>query len=166
MAPSRSRFELAFQLFRRAHPEMAIAERASVEQQSAVRWLSLVKYRQTWAVFFCRFLADPLWFFYVFWIPVCLGAASVFGLLLALSYSVLLAAIDLWMPQPGSPLVTQPNSFMTTYGWRAICGAIAGGVIGWPVMKDWSAMWVVGMGIASALVSGFMNRPKPRSLAL
>jgi hypothetical protein len=63
-------------------------------------------------------------------------------------------------------VVTQPNSFMTTYGWRAICGAIAGGVIGWPVMKDWSAMCVVGMGIASALVSGFMNRPKPRSLAL
>jgi hypothetical protein len=85
--------------------------------------------------------------FYVFWIPLCLGAASVFGLLLALSYSVLLA--DLWMPRSGSPLVTQPNSFMTTYGWRAICGAIAGGVIGWPVMKDWSAMWVVGMGIAS-----------------
>jgi hypothetical protein len=104
--------------------------------------------------------------FYVFWIPVCLGAASVFGLLLALSYSVLLAAIDLWMPRSGSPLVTQPNSFMTTYGWRAICGAIAGGMIGWPVMKDWSAMWVVGMGIASALVSGFMNRPKPRRLAL
>ncbi|MEO8370822.1 MAG: MFS transporter [Candidatus Solibacter sp.] len=60
---------LAFQMFRRAHPEMAIAERASVSQHSGVRWLSLVKYRQVWAVFFCRFLADPLWFFYVFWIP-------------------------------------------------------------------------------------------------
>ena len=28
-----------------------------------------IRYRQTWAVFFCRFLADPLWYFYVFWIP-------------------------------------------------------------------------------------------------
>jgi ACS family hexuronate transporter-like MFS transporter len=31
--------------------------------------VQLLRYRQTWAVFFCRFFADPLWFFYVFWIP-------------------------------------------------------------------------------------------------
>ena len=34
-----------------------------------VHWVELLRYRQTWAVFFCRFFADPLWFFYVFWIP-------------------------------------------------------------------------------------------------
>jgi ACS family hexuronate transporter-like MFS transporter len=60
---------LAFQLFRRAHPEMAIAERAPVAGGDRVRWVELLRYRQTWAVFFCRFFADPLWFFYVFWIP-------------------------------------------------------------------------------------------------
>jgi ACS family hexuronate transporter-like MFS transporter len=60
---------LAFQLFRRAHPEMAIAERAPVAYGDRVRWVELLRYRQTWAVFFCRFFADPLWFFYVFWIP-------------------------------------------------------------------------------------------------
>ena len=60
---------LAFQLFRRSHPEMAIAERAPVAHGDGVRWLELLRYRQTWAVFFCRFFADPLWFFYVFWIP-------------------------------------------------------------------------------------------------
>jgi ACS family hexuronate transporter-like MFS transporter len=32
-------------------------------------WSRLVRYRQTWAIFFCRFFADPLWYFYVFWIP-------------------------------------------------------------------------------------------------
>src|SRR5450759_2091783 len=60
---------LAFQLFRRSHPEMAIAERAPVTPGDRVRWVELLRYRQTWAVFFCRFFADPLWFFYVFWIP-------------------------------------------------------------------------------------------------
>src|ERR1035437_6992142 len=60
---------LAFQLFRRAHPEMALAERAPVAAGDGVRWVELLRYRQTWAVFFCRFFADPLWFFYVFWIP-------------------------------------------------------------------------------------------------
>jgi len=100
--------------------------------------------------------------FYLFWIPICLGVASVFGLLLGLIFSSLLAAIELWMPL----VVAESGSTMTTYGWRMVCGAIAGGVVGWPVMKDWSAMWFVGMGIASAVVSGFMNRPKARSLAL
>ena len=60
---------LAFQLFRRANPQMAIAERETAAAKDRVRWAELLGYRQTWAVFFCRFLADPLWFFYVFWIP-------------------------------------------------------------------------------------------------
>ena len=25
------------------------------------------------------------------------------------------------------------------------CGAIAGGLIGWPLMNDWNAMWVAGI---------------------
>jgi len=59
----------AFLLFRRRHPEMAIAENAPKDQSKRIKWLSLLGYRQTWAVFFCRFLADPLWYFFVFWIP-------------------------------------------------------------------------------------------------
>jgi MFS transporter, ACS family, hexuronate transporter len=62
----------AFQVFRYLQPKM----RATDQGQSAldsgtphVRWLTLFRYRQTWAVFFCRFFADPLWYFYVFWIP-------------------------------------------------------------------------------------------------
>jgi ACS family hexuronate transporter-like MFS transporter len=38
-------------------------------------WRSLIRYRQTWAVFVCRFLADPLWYFYIFWIPSYLASA-------------------------------------------------------------------------------------------
>jgi ACS family hexuronate transporter-like MFS transporter len=60
---------LAFQLFRWTHPNMARAESAPVAARDRVRWVELLRYRQTWAVFFCRFFADPLWFFYVFWIP-------------------------------------------------------------------------------------------------
>jgi ACS family hexuronate transporter-like MFS transporter len=60
---------LAFQLFRRTHPNMARAESTLIAAGDRVRWVELLRYRQTWAVFFCRFFADPLWFFYVFWIP-------------------------------------------------------------------------------------------------
>ncbi len=60
-----------FQAFRWFHPEMARTERA-IQNTAAAReysWKGLLRYRQTWAVFFCRFFADPLWYFYVFWIP-------------------------------------------------------------------------------------------------
>ena len=60
---------LAFQLFRRTHPRMARAESQAIAAGDRVRWVELLRYRQTWAIFFCRFFADPLWFFYVFWIP-------------------------------------------------------------------------------------------------
>jgi ACS family hexuronate transporter-like MFS transporter len=61
----------AFQLFRWRHPEMAGAEQTRRTGASArdLPWSALLRYRQTWAVFVCRFLADPLWYFYVFWIP-------------------------------------------------------------------------------------------------
>jgi ACS family hexuronate transporter-like MFS transporter len=58
----------AFQMFRRFHPEMAATERAPAAVER-IRWTALLRYRQTWAIFFCRFFADPLWYFFVFWIP-------------------------------------------------------------------------------------------------
>jgi len=50
---------------------MAVSERelASATRTGRLGWGRLVRYRQTWAPFACRFLADPLWYFYVFWIP-------------------------------------------------------------------------------------------------
>jgi ACS family hexuronate transporter-like MFS transporter len=61
----------AFLLFQRLHPAMAVAERemAAGPAPRGLAWSELLRYRQTWAVFVCRFLADPLWYFYVFWIP-------------------------------------------------------------------------------------------------
>ena len=62
----------AFQVFRLLHPRMRESDRgfsAAGPAAERVRWRSLIGYRQTWAVFFCRFFADPLWYFYVFWIP-------------------------------------------------------------------------------------------------
>ena len=60
---------VAFQVFRWANPKMEFADRAQAAASASVSWKELLRYRQTWAVFFCRFLADPLWYFFVFWIP-------------------------------------------------------------------------------------------------
>ncbi len=59
----------AFQIFRCLHPEMARSEAARDGGPAPIPWLALIRYRQTWAIFMCRFLADPLWYFFVFWIP-------------------------------------------------------------------------------------------------
>jgi len=59
----------AFQLFRWFNPNMERTDRVQASGSGKVRWTELLRYLQTWAVFFCRFLADPLWYFFVFWIP-------------------------------------------------------------------------------------------------
>jgi ACS family hexuronate transporter-like MFS transporter len=55
----------AFLWFRMTHPGME----ESGPKTAGVAWHTLLAYRQTWAVFFCRFFADPMWYFFVFWIP-------------------------------------------------------------------------------------------------
>lgn len=60
----------AFLLFQKTHPQMAASERElAAVRTTGLTWSQLVRYRETWAPFFCRFFADPLWYFYVFWIP-------------------------------------------------------------------------------------------------
>src|SRR4029450_208825 len=34
-----------------------------------IPWLSLIRYRQTWAVAMAKFGTDPIWWLYLFWIP-------------------------------------------------------------------------------------------------
>jgi ACS family hexuronate transporter-like MFS transporter len=34
-----------------------------------VRWIRLLSYKQTWAVALAKFLIDPVWWFYLFWVP-------------------------------------------------------------------------------------------------
>jgi ACS family hexuronate transporter-like MFS transporter len=34
-----------------------------------ISWIRLMGYRQTWAAIFGKFLTDPIWWFYLFWLP-------------------------------------------------------------------------------------------------
>ncbi len=34
-----------------------------------IKWLSLLTFRQTWAFIVGKFLTDPVWWFYLFWLP-------------------------------------------------------------------------------------------------
>ena len=39
------------------------------ESKESIPWLKLLQYRQTWAFFVGKFLTDPIWWLYLFWIP-------------------------------------------------------------------------------------------------
>jgi len=79
--------------------ELAYIQSDVDEQQEKsdekVPWLKLLKYRQTWLFFIGKGLTDPIWWFYLFWIPGWLATVrgtgldvKKFGLPLAFIYTM------------------------------------------------------------------------------
>lgn len=74
------------------HPWISDAERAyivegrGIDQQGSAGgqwrpgWLTLLGYRQTWAVVMGRFITDPIWWLYIFWLPSYFQEARGFSL--------------------------------------------------------------------------------------
>jgi ACS family hexuronate transporter-like MFS transporter len=61
------------------HPKVGAAELAHIrsdpsEPSFAVSWMQLLKYRQTWALAIGKFMTDPIWWFYLYWLPKFLDA--------------------------------------------------------------------------------------------
>jgi len=46
-----------------------IYEEAAQQMTPGPRWLRLLGYRQTWAFAVGKFLTDPIWWFFLFWLP-------------------------------------------------------------------------------------------------
>ncbi len=62
----------------RDHPRISAQERALILEDPAVAgtetapriaWADLLRYRQTWGLLLSRFFSDPVWWFYLFWLP-------------------------------------------------------------------------------------------------
>lgn len=61
------------------HPKCGAAELAHIcsdpaEPPRTVHWTRLLRYRQTWAFAIGKFLTDPIWWFYLYWLPKFLDA--------------------------------------------------------------------------------------------
>lgn len=61
---------------RATHPRLAADERVFIERDardetdaSRYSWTTLLGYRQTWAYALTKSLGDPIWWFYLFWLP-------------------------------------------------------------------------------------------------
>lgn len=73
-----------------SHPRLGDEERKYIVERrgtptasvfkGAKRWLSLLKDRNVWGIVLGRSLTDPIWWFYVFWIPAYLAEVRGFSL--------------------------------------------------------------------------------------
>jgi len=56
------------------HPKVSTAELLHIQEDSAepgeqIPWKKLFAYKQTWAYSAAKFLTDPIWYFYLYWLP-------------------------------------------------------------------------------------------------
>jgi ACS family hexuronate transporter-like MFS transporter len=93
-----------------------IYKEAAVEMGPAMPWRRLFGVRQTWAFSIAKFLTDPIWYFYLFWLPSYFSSKfhldlSHLGLPLIIIYNV--SAIGSigggWLPTPFSRLGLSPG---------------------------------------------------------
>src|ERR1700691_1233066 len=93
-----------------------IYQDAAADLGPAIPWRRLLGYRQTWAFSIAKFLTDPIWYFYLFWLPSYFSAKfnlnlAHLGLPLIIVYNV--SAIGSigggWLPAPFRRLGLSPN---------------------------------------------------------
>ena len=113
---------------------------ASAPAEPDIPWLKLLTYRQTWAFSIAKFLTDPIWWFYLFWLP------SFFD-----------SRFHLGLSHLGLPLIIVYNLSMV--------GSIAGGWLPAPfcglglnvVKARMSAMLVCAISVFPVLMAGNLN---------
>ncbi|MFY9937329.1 MAG: MFS transporter [Silvibacterium sp.] len=104
------------------HPTLSGAELRHIYKEAAVQmgpnvpWLRLLSYQRTWAFPLAKFLTDPIWWFYLFWLPSYFSARfhlnlSHLGLPLILIYNM--SAVGSigggWLPAPFRKLGLSPS---------------------------------------------------------
>jgi ACS family hexuronate transporter-like MFS transporter len=58
----------------------SVAQAREQPTQATTSWSKLLRYRQTWGFALAKFLTDPIWYFYLFWMPKFLDARFHLGL--------------------------------------------------------------------------------------
>ena len=75
------------------------------EEKTKVSWVKLLGFKQTWAFVVGKFLTDPVWWFYLFWLPAFLqaeyglvGTAVSLPIVLVYSMSTFGSVFGGWLP--------------------------------------------------------------------
>lgn len=57
-----------------SQPELAYIQSDAADTKASVKWTSLLRRRETWAFAIGKFMTDPIWWFYLYWLPKFLDA--------------------------------------------------------------------------------------------
>jgi MFS transporter, ACS family, hexuronate transporter len=64
-----SRLGAAELAYIRADKDELAASNEAPQRAGSQKWLSLLRYRQTWSFVVCKLLTDPVWWFFLIWLP-------------------------------------------------------------------------------------------------
>jgi ACS family hexuronate transporter-like MFS transporter len=128
------------------HPRLSAEERVLIlsdnevePSEASIPWTSFLRYRQAWAFFLGKMLTDPVWWFYLYWLPPYLNKRGVHGLT---------SAAILVIPYTAA-------SFGSVFG-----GWLSGSLIkrGWPVGRArLLTMGIYALGMPGAIIAVFTS---------
>lgn len=87
-----------------------------------IRWVELFRYRPTWGLLLAKFLSDPVWWFYLFWLPKYLAEQR--------GFTIVQIGMLAWLPYLFADLGSVAGGFLSGYLIER----------GWPVMKARAAV--------------------------
>ena len=101
------------------------------EVKIKISWLKLLQFKQTWAFVFGKFLTDPVWWFYLFWLPAFLkaqyhldGTATALPVALVYIISTFGSVFGGWLPmnfiKKGWPVYRSRKTSMLIYAACAL----------------------------------------------
>ena len=119
-----------------------------------IPWLKLLKYRQTWAFIIGKFLTDPIWWFYLYWLPLFLNHR--YGLDLA--HIGLPLVVIYTMTSIGSIGGGWLSGVFIKRGWTInkgrktvmlICAILIVPIVFASTVPEWWAVFLIGLAAAS-----------------
>jgi MFS transporter, ACS family, hexuronate transporter len=125
------------------------------ERQTRIPWIALMPFRQTWAFAIAKFLTDPIWWLYLFWVPDFLSRrhgvnlSQVAGPLVAIYIAADVGSI-------GGGWI---SSRLIASGWSVnrarkiamlLCGlAVTPMAFAWSVQGTWTSVALIGLAAAA-----------------
>ena len=105
------------------HPKVGAAELAHIQSDPAelpvtLKWSQLLRHRQTWAFAIGKFMTDPIWWFYLYWLPKFLDAR--YGVKLAAVAAPLI--VIYLLADVGSVFGGWLSGFFIKRGWSVNAG--------------------------------------------
>lgn len=135
--------------------ELAYIESDPPEPPSEkIPWLSLLRHRQTWAFVIGKFLTDPIWWFYLYWLPLFLNER--YGLNLAQLGLPLIVIYT--MTSIGSIGGGWLSGVFIKMGWSInkgrkvvmlICAILIVPIVFAATVPEWWAVFLIGLAAAS-----------------